>query len=155
MGSPVLLSDPNGARYQAAPHPENSYRLATSDAGCGSVGGAGLCPAGAHEEVGLCDLKGGGQRGNHGFTRSTLRPERSALPGCATPRELVQVSDVGRGVRIGGRSRALPGGSPRRGGTLRSERRGSTGEPWVHPFYSPTRTERATRLRHTPRTRTG
>jgi hypothetical protein len=31
MGSPVLLSDPNGARYQAAPHPENSYRLATSD----------------------------------------------------------------------------------------------------------------------------
>jgi hypothetical protein len=33
MGSPVLLSDPNGARYQAAPHPENSYRLAASDAG--------------------------------------------------------------------------------------------------------------------------
>ena len=24
MGSPVLLSDPNGARYQAAPHPERS-----------------------------------------------------------------------------------------------------------------------------------
>ena len=31
MGSPVLLSDPNGARYQAAPHPENSHRLAASD----------------------------------------------------------------------------------------------------------------------------
>src|SRR4249919_4018887 len=68
MGSPVLLSDPNGARYQAAPHPENRYRLATSALGCS-------------------------RRAEPGFAR---REPRSRL-------------------------------------TLSTERRGPTGESWVHP----------------------
>ena len=36
-------------------------------------GGAGLCPSAAQQmsEIGMC--KGGGPRGNHGFTRANVR----------------------------------------------------------------------------------
>src|SRR6185436_3548319 len=55
--------------------------------------------------------EGGGSRGKPGFPRAKsgcpdlnwgpLRPERSALPGCATPRELSQVSSELPGILLG------------------------------------------------------
>ena len=62
-----------------------------------------------------------------------------------------------------GEALALPGGSPSQVGVAETERRGPTGETRFPPCLigvprfelgtSPTRTERATRLRHTPRRR--
>src|SRR2546428_7096221 len=89
-------------------------------------------------------VKSGGPDLNWG----PLRPERSALPGCATPRVRDKVSDLGSTV-ADWRSRASPGVATS-GNASTSEGGGQRGNHAVSPFL---RTERATRLRHTPKCR--